>query len=208
MSSFRFSEIRGDLLTIAEAILLLLALSAGVSALFLVFWWDSSTRHPFAEASPTELLQTCALTASSALFFLQAFRQDGLRRALVLVGGLLGCMLIREQDHFLDAISHGCWKWPALALAGGCIGYALSDLRSSVESLARLTRWRWFPVLLTGLVIVLVYSRLFGMGFLWRELIPDGSWRLAKTAMEESGELLGYMLITFTSIMVNFRERD
>ena len=203
-------DIRSDLRTIADGLLLLLALCMGVLALFLIFWWDSTLPNPFAEVSPTEFLQTGALIASTALFFREALRRPDMSRALVLVGGFIGCMLIREQDYFLDPICHGCWKWPALALAGSCILYALRRPAEAVAQLARFVRWRWFPVLLTGLVIVLAYSRLFGMGLVWRGMLSTECWHLAKTAMEESAELLGYLLVTFSAVLQSweFRRRD
>ena len=54
------------------------------------------------------------------------------------------------------------------------------------------------------------YSRLFGMSMLWRGMLSADSWRLAKTAMEESSELLGYMLIMFSALLQSweFRHHD
>jgi hypothetical protein len=119
-------------------------------------------------------------------------------------------MLIREQDHFLDPISHGCWKWPAFALAAACILHALRRPAETLSQLARFVRWRWFPILLVGVVIVLAYSRLFGMSMLWHSMLSADCWRLAKTAMEESSELLGYMLIMFSALLQSweYRHRD
>ena len=204
------NEVRHDLHIIAEAFLLFLALSFGILGLFGIFWWDSTLNIPFGETSPTEFLQTCALIITTALYFREALRRPDMGRALVLVGGFFGCMLIREQDHFLDPISHGCWKWPALALAAICIFHGLRRPAETLSQLARFIRWRWFPILLVGVVIVLVYSRLFGMGAIWRGLLSADSWRLAKTAIEESSELLGYLLITFSALIQSweFRHRD
>lgn len=204
------SETRADLRTIADGLLLLLSFCMGVLALFLIFWWDSTLPNPFAEVSPTEFLQTIALIASTALYFREALRRPDMGRALVLVGGFLGCMLIREQDYFLDPISHGCWKWPAIALAVACLAHALRRPAEAVAQLARFVRWRWFSVLLMGLVIVLAYSRLFGMGMVWRGMLSTECWHLAKTAMEESAELLGYLLITFSAVLQSweFRRRQ
>ena len=204
------NEVRHDLHIIAEAFLLFLALSFGILGLFGIFWWDSTLRVPFGEASPTEFLQTSSLIVTTALYFREALRRPDMGRALVLVGGLFGCMLIREQDHFLDPISHGCWKWPAFALAAACILHALRRPAETLSQLARFVRWRWFPILLVGVVIVLAYSRLFGMSMLWHSMLSADCWRLAKTAMEESSELLGYMLIMFSALLQSweYRHRD
>ncbi len=200
------SDLLSDLKAICNALRLLSALAFGVVLLFLIFWWDASTSRPFVEAGPTELIQSCALALSSGIFLLEARRCPDLRGSMLLVSGFIGCMFIREQDYFLDNIVHGFWKWPALALAFSCMACAARTFRTTVAGLAWFVRWRYFPVLLTGLAVVLVYSRLFGMSSLWRELLPDGDWRMAKTAIEESSELLGYMLIVFSSVLFLFRD--
>ncbi|MCQ2444235.1 MAG: hypothetical protein MJ061_01905 [Mailhella sp.] len=197
----------GDLGTVAGAARAFFFLCACAAGLFLVFVIDMASSVSFKEYAPTEICQTLLLAACTAILFLEARRRPGMRRALVLAAGLTGCMLIREQDFFLDFIAHGCWKWPALALAGGCLTYACTDVRNTLRGMAELVRHREFPCLAVGLMVVLVYSRLFGMGMLWNGLLgsvagisPESAHeavRLAKTAMEESGELLGYMLISW-----------
>ena len=208
--NIRFSasnELLTELKTIAGAFRLLFLLGLGIIALFLIFWWDTMCENPFSEAGPTELIQTLLLLISSAIFFLEARRCPDMCGALVLTGGLIGCMLIREQDYYLDMLSHGCWKWPALALAISCTAYAGITFRATVAALARFVQWRYFTVLLVGLVIVLAYSRLFGMGMLWKPLLPDGEWRTAKNAIEESSELLGYLFLCFSALLLRFGKK-
>ena len=78
--------------------------------------------------------------------------------------------------------------------------------RATISALACCVRWRDFPVLLVGIVIVLAYSRLFGMGILWDVLIPEEGSRMAKNAMEESSELLGYMFILASALLLRFEK--
>jgi hypothetical protein len=52
-------------------------------------------------------------------------------------------------------------------------------------------------------VIVLAYSRLFGMRMVWETLLSDKFTYNAKTAMEESSELLGYLLILTSAVLAN-----
>ncbi len=193
---------RKDLRAVLKAAGLLCVMGAGVAALFLAFRWDASCSRPFTERSPTEILQSVVLALSVLTYAREARRRAAMRRALVLVGGLLACMLIREQDCFLDAVSHGSWKWPAFALAASCILYALAAPDRTLSALARLTKTKGFLTLLTGLVIVLAYSRMFGTGILWKALLHDGGWRIAKCAAEESSELLGYLLILFSACLL------
>ena len=208
--NIRFSALQGtvlsDIKTIANALKLLFMLGATIAVLFLIFVWDSRCDAPFIEAGPTELIQTLLLFLCTLFLFLEASRCPDMRNALILTGGLTGCMLIREQDYFLDMISHGFWKWPALILACGCLTCAVVRLRDTISSLAVFIRWRHFPLFITGIVIVLAYSRLFGMSMLWTSLLPDGEWRVAKTAMEESSELLGYALMLASVLLLRFRK--
>lgn len=207
-SSISQSRLLSDLMTIAGALREAFLLGLGVLALFFVFQWDAASDNPFSEVGPTEFIQSVALGLSLVLFFLEARRRPEMRGGLILVGGFIGCMLIREQDYFLDTVTHGFWKWPALALAFSCLAYAAATFRATVAGLANFIRWRYFSVLLIGLVIVLAYSRLFGMSILWRELLRDCHWRMAKTAVEESSELLGYLFVVFSALLLRFEKRS
>ncbi|WP_295636251.1 hypothetical protein [uncultured Mailhella sp.] len=209
--NIRFSALQdavlSDIKTITSALKLLFMLGATIAVLFLIFVWDSRCDNPFSEVGPTELIQTLLLSLCTLFLFREAVRCPDMRNALILAGGLTGCMLIREQDYFLDMISHGFWKWPALILAFGCLTCAAVRLRETISSLAVFIRWRHFPLFLTGIVIVLTYSRLFGMSVLWKTLLPGGEWRAAKNAIEESSELLGYALMLTSVLLLRFRKK-
>ena len=196
-----------DIKSIAGALKLLFLLSAAVITLFFIFWWDSLGSRPFSETGPTEIVQTVLLACCTLLLFLEARRTPEMGNALILAGGLTGCMLIREQDYFLDMLSHGCWKWPALVLAFGCLARAAARLRETMSAAACFVRWRYFPLFVSGMVIVLAYSRLFGMSTLWKALLPDGEWRTAKNAIEESSELLGYAFLLISVLLLRFGKK-
>ncbi len=193
-------DIKSDLRTVLFAIAQLLVMGIGVAFWFVIVWWDASGKKPFTESGPTEITQSVVLAIATILYFWEARRNQVLRKGLVLVSGLLGCMLIREQDYFLDMIIHGFWKWPAFTLAFFCIAYAIKTPVATLSSLATFVRNRSFSTFLAGLVIVLSYSRIFGTTLLWKALLPDGDWRIAKYAVEESSELLGYLFILFSVV--------
>ena len=207
MTLFHDAAVRSQLKALGRALLLLVALGAGVILLYLVFLWEVQLRPPFQETGPLELMQSAMLGASTALFFLEAKRRPELRHAMVLVAGFLGCMLIREQDYFLDFIQHGFWLWPALALAFSCLAYACTDLRRTLAGLEHFVRWKYFPFLLIGLVIVLAYSRLFGSRLVWEMLLGKHFLYCLKTGVEESCELLGYMFILASAVLANADRR-
>ena len=203
MSLFSEPAVRSQLKAIGRAFLLLLGLGLGVVLLYLVFIFDAMSNLRVRELGPIELAQSVMLATTTGLYFLEAYRRPALRRAMVLVAGFFGCMLIREQDYFLDFIRHGCWVYPALATAGICLAYACLNLRRTIAGLERFVRWKYFPYLLIGVVIVLAYSRLFGMRMVWEALLSDKFTYNAKTAMEESSELLGYLLILTSAVLAN-----
>lgn len=203
-----FSTDSEDAKAVFQAVRLLLVMAAGIVVLFFIFWLDTVSPCPFSELAPTELSQTCVLLISAILFFIEAVKRPDMRGALVLTGGLVSCMLIREQDYFLDFLQHGVWKWPALVMAFLCVAISLARFRSLLSELAHLAHWRYLSILITGLVIVLVYSRLLGMGMLWKQLLPsnDAQW-VAKQASEEAGELLGYFLILLSACLMRFERK-
>lgn len=207
MSLFSEPAVRSQLKALGRAFLLLLGLGLGVVLLYLVFIFDAMSSLRVRELGPLEMAQSLMLASTAGLYALEAYRRPALRHAMVLVAGFFGCMLIREQDYFLDFIQHGFWLWPALALAFGCIAYACTDLRRTIAGLEHFVRWKYFPILLIGLVIVLAYSRLFGSGYGWKLLLGDRFVYSMKAGVEESSELLGYLFILASAVLANADKR-
>ncbi len=58
----------------------------------------------------------------------------------------------------------------------------------------------WYGILLSGLLAVLVFSRLFGMQVLWHAILEHGYMRVVKNAVEEGSESFGYMLCLAASL--------
>ena len=81
-----------------------------------------------------------------------------------------------------------------------CAAYALARVRFRGRKLI-------YSFLLVGMVVILIYSRLFGMNILWHALLPDEGSRAAKNAMEESSELLGYLFVLVSALMLRFGKR-
>ena len=72
-----------------------------------------------------------------------------------------------------------------------------------ISGLAHFIKSRAWYLMLAGVTIVLVYSRLYGMKGLW-ELYAMGScstWPSIKSFSEESMELDGYTLIFFSGVL-------
>jgi hypothetical protein len=158
------------------------------------------------EHSVTEYTQEGLILLSAILFGVGAWRRPESRGFLVLVAGLFGCMFVRELDHLLDRVVHGFWVYPAVLLAVTSIVYARFCGRTVIAPMALYTQTRSYVYLSIGLLIVLVFSRVFGSHLLWKELMGgDYDWAY-KAIIQEALELSGYILIAYGSWLA-YREK-
>lgn len=173
-------------------LLLKLALT-GLS--FAMIWLDIAVyKTQILETSFTEVTQEVMLFLCAMLFWLSpAAREE--KGFNVLAGGFFACLLTRELDGLMDPISHSAWCWPFTLIAAASILIAFNEKNRSATlvAIAAFTKGPTFGALTTGLC-VLVFSRVFGMGALWRLVLDDGYARLAKTTVEEGLELLAYSM--------------
>ncbi|GGK25280.1 hypothetical protein [Aliivibrio fischeri] len=134
-------------------------------------------------------MEQLLLLASVLSFAYIGWDNAAYRRASFLIAAFFSCMLIREFDAFFDhLVYHGFWAVPAIIVALIAIGYALTDRNNVLLGLSKMMKQSHFPVLCLGLAILLVFSRLFGMGDMWQQVMGDGY------------ELLGYTVIFYASI--------
>ena len=105
-------------------------------------------------------------------------------------------------------IVHGAWKYFALALIAfvfyqaWCLGK-----ENTIATLAAFMKSRSYTFIFIGLLIVLVFSRLFGMGELWETIMADHFNRTVKNVVEEGTELWGYALIFWGALNYLFASK-
>ncbi|MBU5378901.1 hypothetical protein [Pantoea septica] len=167
-----------------------------MSSIYIDVNWMNDAMH---ETSITETLQEVMLASVAAMFFWSAHRRPDQRGALILIGGFYSCMLIRELDFVFDVVEHGSRVWFALATAAACLAMALRSPRSTLDGLVAFVTDRCWLMTVSGMLIVLVFSRLFGMHQLWQHLMLDGYNRVVKNIAEEGTELLGYSICWLAS---------
>ena len=138
---------------------------------------------------------------------LAARKHQDSRGFLVLVAGFFSAMLIREIDMFLDAVTQGFWLYPAVAVSVAVIIYAVRQRGTVITPALRLASTKPFAYLAIGLLLVLVFSRAFGTGQLWAELMGADYRRIYKSAIQEGIELLGYVLVFFGALTTFLVER-
>lgn len=147
------------------------------------------------EASLTEVAQTLILVGCVATFLLVARHRPGERGFALLAAAFFLCMVIREQNNLLKSVADGLWEGMVLVIAVAGIAYAASRRRQTLVSLVRFSGTRAGGMMMVGLVLLIVYSRLFGAGAVWHAMLGDGYVRVAKNAAEEGTELCAYMMI-------------
>lgn len=155
------------------------------------------------ELSFTEITQEIILLLIVILFSKLAYQRPDIRLSSLLIAGFFACMLIRELDAFLDHISHGFWFYPAICVAIICLTYASFDIKNTLSQLARFTQSPNYGFMITGLICILIFSRLFGMKYLWFTFHPEQSKHLmynVKAIVEEGAELFGYSLCFIASL--------
>ncbi len=161
--------------------------------------------HRSSEVSVTELTQETLIFLSAIMFGIVAWRQPDSRGWLVLVAGLFACMFIREMDHWLDKVSKGFWVYSAMLTAISAIMYSVRQRKDVLPAMAAFTSTRSYPYIVTGLLVVMLFSRLFGTGSFWQEVMTENYHPAYKRIIQEGIELLGYMLIAFGSAYFFFQ---
>ncbi|HDT5609071.1 TPA: transporter [Klebsiella pneumoniae subsp. pneumoniae] len=146
------------------------------------------------EVSLTEVVQESVLTVIVLVHLLLARKYAHLRYSNILIGGFFLAMLIRELDGLFDLLSHGSWVWFALLATAGSLLLPLRHLRQTLSQLAEYTRTPYYGMMISGLLAILVFSRLFGMHGLWYAVLEENYARVVKNTVEEGSESFGYML--------------
>ncbi len=152
------------------------------------------------EVGAVEMLQA-VFALSTALIFLFAARVDRRREPCsILLTGFLFCIFIRESDYFLDVlIAPHIWKILVLLTLVLMITYVAKNAKRVVASILDFVSQPSFGIFLSGLLVLIVFSRLFGHGGFWKELLHRGQYRIVKTIVEEGVELMGYFLLLISS---------
>ncbi len=191
--------------TIAKSAVDLAVLIAVSTAAPLAAYLDVEVLHDgLAEISITEILQSILLLLSTLLLCAEVKRRPYARGFLVLVAGFFACMFIREQDYFLDFIFREAWFFAALTASIVAAALAVVWRESVLSPMAAFTRTRSCVFIVAGLVIVVVFSRIFGSGhLLWAGIMGSDYKGLYKTVIQEGLELFGYGFIFFGSLLLN-----
>ncbi|WP_193014808.1 hypothetical protein [Proteus sp. FME41] len=156
------------------------------------------------ETSVTEIGQEIIVAIISLFFFVKAYQNSEQRGTFTLIMGFFLCVLIRELDGVFDQIAHGSWVWFALTVTFVCIAIAIREGNKTLTGLIHFITHPSHGMLVAGLLCVLLFSRLFGMGILWHKLLGEDYNRDVKNMVEEGSELFGYTLCLISVIWYGF----
>lgn len=146
-----------------------------------------------------ERAQELLICVSASVFLWLAWKKN--KSGLWLVGGFLACMFIRELDIVFDKIFHGAWAYVAIPVACLCILKAWKNgFKETVASLAEFMRTQAFTRLSSGLLAVLVFSRLIGYKPMWKLAMGKHYYWNVKFIAEEGTELFGYSIIFLAAV--------
>lgn len=163
------------------------------------------------EQSATEYSHNIALTLAFILFAAGARKHADKRGYLVIVAGLLFTMVIREHDATLDQIDHGFWKYPAALTIIVTAVLAWKNRDTLRDPFLDHFESRSFAYFLTGLFVLLFFSRLFGSSVFLKDALDEHYAPWIKTIIQESAELLGYLILlmgAFLSYMHRYSVRS
>ena len=182
--------------------LLVSLLSAGVITIINVDFFV--LENNLSERSLTELSQQLLLLCSVGIFIWSARKVEESRTLFVLIAGFFGCMFLRELDYYFDMIVHGFWFYPTILLASLVITYAVMHRSYLVSSVKEFSQTNAYFNILMGLVVIMIFSRLFGSGTLWKEVMNEDYQHIYKTIIQEGLELFGYLFL-FIGSFYQFR---
>ncbi|MEW6992036.1 hypothetical protein AADZ91_15310 [Colwelliaceae bacterium 6441] len=152
-------------------------------------------KNNMSELSLTEIFQQVFLLFSVIIFYWSAIKVKSSHTLFILISAFFGCMFLRELDYYFDKISHGFWLYPTLVLALSAIFYSFKNSDNIASSASAFKNKQAYFNILIGLVIIMVFSRLFGSGSLWKDVMNDDYQHLYKTIMQEGLELFGYLFL-------------
>lgn len=155
------------------------------------------------ETSFTESAQLLMLAITIGSFYHLASIKGETNYAAVLIAGFFSVLMLREMDVWFDMIAHGSWVVPAIAVTATACYIAYKGGNQTIEQMAQLLNTRYMPILVTGLVILLVFTRLYGMGSFWHAVMGDHYMREIKNLSEEATELMAYSIIAFAAFKTN-----
>lgn len=147
---------------------------------------------------PVEITQFLASLATGNLFLLLSRERLRFAELFRFFAALSLIACARELDNLtLELGSRDAYKLIALPPLVWAVWILVRSRELLFEQLAVFSRTPGFSLLLAGFLVVTVYSQILGQKELWLAMLDADTYRPVKNLVEESSELLGYLLMLF-----------
>ena len=190
------------------AIELLLLVSMMMYVVASIFIDIKILNNHLAEVSLTELSQSAFVFIIALNFFSKIKKEPESAGLFILISGFFGMVFFREADYYFDGISRSFWQLPVSVILITTLYYAFKNKLTILEPLSRYLNTKAFTYTFIGVLITIVFSRIFGTGSLWREIAVATDSSYLKTVIQEGLELLGYSLVLIGSFLVRLKHSD
>ena len=190
------------MIPIAQAIFRVIFYSAILFGIGHLIYLDSVTltdTGKFGENSFTEWSQEIFILLSSILYFTLGRYDRSITGFTGMLSGIAFMAFIREFNNYFHTWFKGAWQLFVLLALILTVIYVYRNRQTLVRPFYDFLGLPAFGVTLSGFITVMVFSRLFGRGTVWRNILEVeelfGPTRWVKNAAEEGTELLGYALL-------------
>jgi hypothetical protein len=154
----------------------------------------------FAERGPVEIAQVLLLVAMIFLYLAFARTYPCWCELSYILAMLSAFALLRELDFALDH-TIPIVGWKIAGILPLVIAILLYRKWSGIcLQITEFTRTRAFSLLWAGLMTVMIIAQLLGTTSLFQAMMGDAYNRIYKRIIEESGELMGYLILLFGTI--------
>lgn len=156
--------------------------------------------HGLSEHSVTELLQAALVLLAASVFWIRSAQMSEYQSWLQCMGGFFTLVLIREMDFYLDYVYHGFWSLLASLFLIFVVALAWRSRATFRNGLLYFISYKSYVYIMIGVIIIIVFSRLFGSGDFLQSIMQDQYSPAIKTYIQEGLELLGYYLVAMGAV--------
>ena len=169
---------------------------------------NPSDRFGTSEFSPVEIIQPIIILVCGGLMLWVAEYCPSQRPIAIPFGGLALAFFIRELDYFLDKfLIDNLWQVLVGFPAAFVIVYIYRVRRRLRIAWARIWPSPGMALLFAGAVILFGFVQFVGHEPLWQSILGDAYVRVAKLAVEEFIELIGYCFWLIGTIEYTYQAR-
>ena len=153
------------------------------------------------EDGTIEKVQVFLALGTAGVLMIAAGRRPDLRTVLRLLALAALFAVVRELDGFLD--SHwfkGAYKYLNAPIVLAFVVIAFKHRSALLAELGRAGPPLSMVLMFLGFFLVVGYSQVLGQKELWQAAMGEDYLRLVKNTVEESSELVGFLMILFGAV--------